>query len=137
MRLPLRLHQHIGSLGYKDKPAFDDRLTERNEYRYSGKTGTGIAWKSKVERHLISRAPVMIDILKWAEARGAQEEGGHDKITEDQIAQAVGAKLTEDQQMIMNGQLWGFLAAAVSGSADSLFKGADIMQGIDAWRILT
>ncbi len=76
----------MGSLGYKDKPAFDDSLPERDEYRYSGKTGTGIAWEGKVERHIISRAPVMIDIFRCAEERGAQEEGGHDKITEDNIA---------------------------------------------------
>ena len=129
--LPLTLREHVGSLGYKDKPAFDEKLSEREEYKYSGKAGTGITWKGKVERHFISRAPVMMHILKWA------EEQGLEKITGFSLAQAVGAKLTEEQQMVMNGQLWGFLSAAVSGSADTLFKGADALQGIDAWRILT
>jgi hypothetical protein len=129
--LPLTLREHIGSLGYKDKPAFDDKLTEREEYRYSGKAGSGIGWEGKVERHLISRAPVMMHILKWA------EEQGLEKITELSLAQAIGAKLSEEQQLIMNGQLWGFLSSAVSGSADTLFKGADPLQGIDAWRIMS
>ncbi len=39
--------------------------------------------------------------------------------------------------MIMNGQLWGFPSASVSGSAESMFKGADALQGVDAWRVLT
>ena len=45
--------------------------------------------------------------------------------------------LTDEQQMIMNGQPWGFLSVAVSGSASTLFKRAGVLQGIDAWRILT
>ena len=66
---------------------FDEKLTERAEYQYSGKAGTGIAWKGKVERHLISRAPVMMNILKWV------EEQGLNKITADGFAAAVGSKL--------------------------------------------
>ena len=110
---------------------FDDKHTEREEYRYAGGTGTGLVWGGEVERHFISRAPVLKDILTWAEGQGLGT------ISEAQFAQAVGSKLTEEQQMIINGQIWGFLSSAVSGSADTLFKGADSLQGIDAWRILT
>jgi len=67
--LPLTLREHVGSLGYKDKPAFDEKLSERDEYKPSGKAGTGITWKGKVECHFISRAPVMMYILKWAGGR--------------------------------------------------------------------
>ena len=122
--LPLTLREHIGSAGYKDKLMFDEKLTEKADYTYTGKAGTGIAWKGKVERHFISRAPVMMNILKWA------EEQGLNKISEAHFAQAVGPKLTEEQQMIMNGQLWGFLSSSVSGSVDTLFKGADARQGM-------
>ena len=66
------------------------------------------------------------DILKWA------EEQGLETITEDQFARTVGAKLEDEQQIFVNSQIWGFLAAAVGGSADTLFKGADDLQGIDA-----
>ena len=129
--LPLSFREHIGSAGYKDKPMFDEKLTERDDYKYSGKTGSGFAWKGRVERHFISRAPVMMKILKWA------EEQGLNKVTEAHLAEAIGAKLTDEQQMVMNGQLWGFLSASVSGAAETLFKGADVLQGIDAWRIIT
>ncbi len=129
--LPLTLREHIGSAGYNDEPMFDDELTDKADYTYTGKAGTGIAWKGNVERHFISRAPVMMNILKWA------EDHGFARITEPMLAVAIWTELTDDQQMIMDGQLWGFLSASVSGSADSLFKGADALQGIDARRILT
>ena len=90
-----------------------------------------MAWEGKVERHFISRAPVVMNALKWAGDRGLET------ITESALAQAIGSKLTDEQQMIMHGQLWGFLSASVSGSADSLFKGAGALQGVDAWRTLT
>ncbi len=109
----------------------DAKLTGRAGHKCAGNVVTSIAWKGKVGRHCMSRASVMMSILKWA------EEQGLNKISEAHFAQAVGAKLAEEQQMIMNGQLWGFLAAAVQGAADSIFKGADIMQGLDAWRLLT
>ena len=86
--LPLTLREPIGSAGYKDKPMFDDKLTERSEFQCAGKAGSGIAWKGKVERHFISRAPVMMNIPKWAEDQGL------DKITELTLAQAIGSKLT-------------------------------------------
>ena len=41
--LPLTLREHVGSLGYKDKPAFDEKLTERDGYQYSGKANIGVA----------------------------------------------------------------------------------------------
>jgi len=65
------------------------------------------------------------------------EDQGLEKITESMLVQAIGSKLTDEQQMIMNGQLWGSLSASVSGSADSLFKGAGALQGVYAWRIRT
>jgi hypothetical protein len=72
---------------------------------------------------------VLKDILKWA------GEDGLNEISEARFARAVGGKLTEEQQMIINGQVWGFISPLVSGSADTSFKGAGSLQGIDAWRI--
>ena len=58
-----------------------------------------MAWKGKAERHFISRAPVLMNVLKWA------EEQGLNKISESHFAAAVGPKLTGEQQLIINGQL--------------------------------
>ena len=68
--LPLTLREPIGSAGCKDKPMFDEKLAERDDHKYAGEAGTGIAWNGKVERHLISRAPVVMHILKWAGGQG-------------------------------------------------------------------
>ena len=72
-----------------------------------------------------------MNTFKWVEGRGLN------KITERSFAAAVGSTLTDGQQMIMHGQLWGFLSAVVGGSAGSMFKGGGALQGTDAWRILT
>ena len=121
--LPMTLRGHIGSARCKDNPMFDEKPSGRDEYTYSGKSGTGIAWTGKTWRHFISRAPVVMDILKWAEGQGLTT------FTAESFAEAVGMKLAEEQQMLMNNQLWGCLPAAVSGSADTRFKGADVLQG--------
>ena len=76
MILPLVLTEPLGSVGYKDKPVFDEKLAEREEYRYGGKNG-GIAWKRKVENHFISRAPVMQGVLAWGEE---EERGGKEPL---------------------------------------------------------
>ena len=34
----------------------------------------------------------------------------------------------------LNGQIWGFLSNCVAAEADTIFKGADDLQGIEAWR---
>ena len=39
--------------------------------------------------------------------------------------------------MIVNAAIWGFIDAAVSGSADTLFMGADRLNGLDGWRRVT
>ena len=74
--------------------------------------------EDEVERHFISRAPVLNDILRWA------GEQGLDNISEGHFAAAVGPGLTEEHQLIVNSHLWGFLSAAVSGTAGTFFKGA-------------
>ena len=41
-----------------------------------------------------------------------------------------------DQHRIanLNSCVWGFLRACISGEAGTIFKGADVLQRIDAWR---
>ena len=129
-RLPLTLTEPLGSIAYRDKAVFDEKLAEREEYRYSGKGG-GIAWKRKVENHFISRAPIMQEILSWA------EEEELNPISRERFAAAVGDKLTFEQVVIVNAAIYGFLSAAVSGSAETMFDGAVRPNGLDGWRRLT
>ncbi len=130
LSLPLDLEGPLGAIAFKDKhPIFDEKLAVLDAYGFNGTKG-GLAWKGKVERHFISRAPVLKEILEWAEARELHEIDGAT------FKKAVSRKLDDEQALVLNAALWGFLSAAVSGTAETVFKGAKTLNGIDAWRRL-
>ena len=64
--LPLALVGSLGSIGYKDRPMFEDKLAT-SEFQYDGVKG-GTAWKTKVERYMVYKAPVLKEFLEWSEA---------------------------------------------------------------------
>ena len=61
-------------------------------------------------------------------------------ISNETFSYAVSLKMTEEQAANLTTQLWGFLGAVVSGSAEVMFKRSDAsvgeMNGIGAWRRL-
>ena len=75
-----------------------------------------------------------MEVLKWAERQD------NTPIRAETFSYAVSSRVTEDQASNLQTQIWGFLCAVVSGSADTMFKRADecvgAMNGIDAWRRL-
>ncbi len=127
--LPLDLKGQLGAIAFKERPLLDEKLATQEEYKFNGLKG-GVAWKGKLERHFISRAPILKDLLKWVEDEDMA------KITPERIAEAAGPKLTADQIDTVNAAMWGFLSSAVSGTAETMFLGADMLNGLDAWRIL-
>ena len=84
-----------------------------------------------VGSYFITCAPIMMELLKWAERRD------NVPIRADAFSYAVSARMTEEQASNLQTQVWGFLGAIVSGSAETMFKRADdcvgSMNGIDAW----
>ncbi len=110
-----------------DRPIYDDKMATQPEYRFDGQKG-GVAWKSKTERYLISKCPALMSILKWAEK--------HDKmrIEDDAFDKVVGHFMMEEQQRTINAAIWGLLSICLTGSADTMFKQADMLNGLDAWR---
>ena len=127
--LPLDLKGPLGSIGYKDRSIFDQKLSLQEEFRFNGTKG-GLTWKGKTERYFISCAQVLKDLLAWA------EECDLDTISVDKLKQAIGNKLTEEQVLNVNAAIWGFLSGAVSGTAETIFKRSETLNGIDAWRRL-
>ncbi len=124
--LPLRLPRPLGAIAAKDREIFDIKLTGQDAYRYNG-VKNGLNWKGKLERYFISRAPVLKELLKWIEAQ--------DSIVSDgRLAEAVGRTMSEEQLALVNAGLWGFISAAVSGTAETIFKGAAMLCGFEAWR---
>ena len=58
-------------------------------------------------------------ILKWAELQDQTP------ITNEAFCYAVSNRMTEEQSANLTSQLWGFLGAVVSGSAETMFNRAD------------
>ena len=131
--LPLKLMGTLGSIGYKDRPIFDHKMTLQDEYKFNG-VKDGFKWKKKIEQYFITCAPVLMEVFRWAERQD------HRPIKAETFSYAVSIKMTEEQAANLSTQLWGFLAAVVSGSAETMFVRADReigeMNGIDAWRRL-
>ncbi len=129
--LPLKLGP-MGTLS--SGKLFDDRVTGQEGFRFTGAKG-GEAWKGKVERYLISKVPALHVLLGWAE----RHEG---VIEEAKLHEAVQGQLTihrhdgsaEDMLEVLNGGVWGFLSNCLSGEAETMFKQAKTLHGIDAWR---
>jgi len=130
MGVPLDLRGPLLALGYKDKPLFDTKLTNQDDYRFNGVKG-GLAYKKKLENYFISQAPVLRNILKWAEQEDLYT------IDHAKCVEAVGTALTHDQIYMINAGVWGFLAGGLSGAALEMFNRAEDLEGLDAWRIVT
>ena len=125
------LKDPLGAIGCEKRGAiFDEKLASLDEYKFNG-VKNGLAWKGKVERHFIARAPILRKLLKWAEDEELEI------ITPEKLIEAVGGRMSEDQVLMANTSVWGFLSTALSGSAETLFKRADVLNGLDAWRLVT
>ena len=108
----------------------DEKLATMDEYRYDG-VRNGLRWKVKLTNHIISRVPILKEILDWAESQDLQP------IDRSLFREATHGHLTDEQRMTVQASVWGFLAACLSGSAETHFMRAPQLNGLDAWRIVT
>ena len=53
-------------------------------------------------------------------------------ISESQVVEATSRRLTEEQAMAVNAQILGFLSGCFRGTAETMFRRADCLNGIDA-----
>ncbi len=127
--LPLELRGPFGALNFKERALFDEKISMTGDYSFNGLKG-GINWKGKVERYFISRIPVLMNVLEWAEKEELYE------ITPAKFEEATRGTLDSTQVQAINAAMWGFLSGAVSGTAETMFKGAAKLNGLDAWRRL-
>ena len=125
--MPLRMPGPLGAISYKDRPMFDDKVMMHPDYAYNGSKG-GSTWKSKVERYIITKAPCLREVLEWAESEDNEE------IDESKFTRAVATRLTEEQALSVSSQIWGFLSGCLTGAAEVMFRRAEWLNGIDAWR---
>ncbi len=129
--LPLKLGP-MGTLS--SGKLFDDRVTGQDGFRFTGAKG-GEAWKGKVERYLISKIPALHVLMGWAERyEGVIEEAKLHEAVQDQLTVYRHDGSAEDMLEVLNGGVWGFLSNCLSGEAETMFKQAKTLHGIDAWR---
>ena len=74
--------------------------------------------------------PILKTILEWAGEEELYE------ITEARFEEATRGSLEQHQVQALNAAMWGFLSGSVSGTAETMFKGAESLNGLDAWRRL-
>ncbi len=117
----------LGGLERADGRLFEDKMTALEEFRFDGQKG-GDRWKGRLERYFISKAPCLKVILKWVEEQDA------DEITERMLELAAGHALDERQREVLNTAIWGFLSNCIFGEAETIFKRAESLHGLDAWR---
>ncbi len=125
--LPLVLTGPLGGITRTDRNLFDDKVMTTEEYKFNGVRG-GEAWKNKVERYFISKAPILKEILEWVECEDMEP------ITPERFKLAAEHKLDDEQRAMVNAAIWGFLAGVISGSAEKIFKRAEMLNGLEAWR---
>ena len=90
-------------------------MTLQEEFKFNGKTENAFKWKTKVHGYFITCAPILLEIFRWAEKMDLTP------IANETFSYAVSSRLTEEQGANLNTQLWGFLQAIVSGSAQTMF----------------
>ena len=108
---------------------FDDKLTMDADFKFDG-VSHGSAWKTKIERYMVYKAPVLNEFLEWAEAQDGEA------ISEAKMVAACSRKLSEEQALNVNAQIWGFLSMCLRGTAETMFKRADWNNGVEGWRRL-
>ena len=120
----------IGHLQDANARLFDDRIAAQPAFQFDGTKG-GAQWKQKVERHMMAKVPALLELLQWAECY----EG--EKIDEPLLLKAtVGSPMDQPRVANLNASIWGFLSSCVSGEAEVIFRMANKLQGLDAWRVL-
>ena len=124
-----------GPLGQLIKPEvnlFDDKLATQagSGFRFDGQKG-GATWMTKVGNYFVSKCPAARVLLTWA-GKFEGESISHQLLME--IASKPGSSMTPMLLDSLNNQMWGFISNCVSSEADTIFKGADDLQGLDAWR---
>jgi hypothetical protein len=125
----MKLTLPLGHLGNekRDRSFYDDKLMTQAEYRFDGGKD-GATWKSNVERYFITTVPVAMEVLKWAEAHNLEP------ISEAKFVSAACPHINEEQCGALSREIWGFLSGCLSGQAETHFKRAGMLNGLDAWR---
>ena len=102
---------------------FEDKLTTEAEFKFDG-VNNGSAWKTKVERYMVYKAPILKELLEWDEAQDGET------ISEAHMVAACSRRLPEEQALAVNTQIYDFLSMCLRGTAETMLRRADWNNGV-------
>ena len=115
---------------------FDDKMAASDKFCYGGGEGAaGERWRKTIRGYWIAKCPVLQPLLDWAEVFEQKE------ITSEDIQ----LMLMYEQHMVeanaidvigLSQVIWGFLNTCLKGEAREVFDGADILDGLNGWRLI-
>ncbi len=122
---------HVGPTSYDIEKLFDHKMALADKYQFSGGDG-GERWRVKIRGYWISKFPALQGILNWAENMDDK------RITMGIVAERSREHfwMTEASVPRLSELLWGFLNTCLTGEAHTCFEGADVLNGLDAWRLV-
>ncbi len=122
---------HVGPTSYDIEKLFDDKVALADKYQFGGGDG-GERWRVKIRGYWISKFPALQGILNWAENMDDK------RITMGIVAERSREHfwMTEASVPRLSELLWGFLNTCLTGEAHTCFEGADVLNGLDAWRLV-
>ena len=120
----------MGLLTKPDANLFDDKLANQVGLCFDGHK-CGPAWKTKLGNYFISKCPAARVLLNWAES--FEGESIPPQVLME-IASKPGSTMVPPLMDSFNNQMLRFFSNCLSAEAQTIFRGSDDLQGIDAWR---
>ena len=129
--MPAGLPGPLGPIGnVASGKLFDDKIALDTRYQYNGSKESGAAWRERVRGYLISKSPILHQMLPWAE--------GHDQmvITTAMTTAAVAGRTTPGDLTLLSIAVWGFLGTCCTSTAETIHGSGEKLNGFETWRRL-
>ena len=108
-----------------DSKIFETKYGQDPRNQYDGGK-TGASWHALTRAYLMSKAPILKHLLRWA------EDFKKEKVTLDHVA-ALWPYVDEDPR-VMNHLLWAFFNINLTGAAREIFCNVEDFNGLEVWR---
>ena len=109
----------------------DEKIAALADYQYNGTAG-GDRWRVKVRNYMVGKRLELLPVLRWIEQLG---ETACD-VSSTKAAIAHYGMMVEADIEAISAAIWSFLSTCVSGTAMTLFESVEVLNCLDARRLL-